>query len=98
MKNKPLKALILAAGFGTRLKPFTNTYPKPLVPFFSLTPLELNLEKIKKQSKIQNVAFNTHYLQNVLSPFVFNLEKNFDRPIMVQIANFFPKIVARILK
>ncbi len=41
-----MKAIILAAGRGTRLQPLTNTTPKPLIKIFWKTILEHNLEHI----------------------------------------------------
>ncbi len=55
------KGFVLAAGFGTRLKPLTNVYPKPLVPFLGSTPLSLALDRIR-DSGVAELAVNTHYL------------------------------------
>lgn len=43
-----MKAIILAAWEWTRLKPFTNTIPKPLIKIFWKTILEHNLDNIYK--------------------------------------------------
>jgi len=41
-----MKAIILAAGEGTRLRPFSNTKPKPMIKIFGKPILEHNIEKI----------------------------------------------------
>jgi NDP-sugar pyrophosphorylase family protein len=41
-----MKAIILAAGEGTRLRPITNTIPKPLVKICEKAIIEYNLESI----------------------------------------------------
>jgi mannose-1-phosphate guanylyltransferase len=55
------KGVVLAAGLGTRLRPLTLTWPKPLIPFLGTTPLELALYRLKRAG-IHEVAINSHHL------------------------------------
>jgi NDP-sugar pyrophosphorylase family protein len=43
-----MKAVILAGGLGTRLKPFTDIIPKPLLPLGEKSLMEVQLEQLKK--------------------------------------------------
>lgn len=67
-KNKPKKALILSAGFGTRLKPITDTIPKALVEVGGKAMLERNLDMIK-DAGFSEVIINTHYLSDRIVDF-----------------------------
>jgi NDP-mannose synthase len=42
-----MKAVILAGGLGTRLRPFTEIIPKPLLPIGERSVLEIQIEKLK---------------------------------------------------
>lgn len=42
-----MKAVILAGGLGTRLKPFTEAIPKPLLPIGEKAVLEIQIERLK---------------------------------------------------
>ena len=64
-----VKALILAAGFGTRLRPLTNTTPKCLVPFGSTPILELWFQKLE-QINCSSALVNTHYLSDKVHAFI----------------------------
>ncbi len=54
------KAMILAAGFGTRLKPFTDTMPKALAPLKKGTMLSYQIEKLKSNG-VKEIVINAHH-------------------------------------
>ena len=56
-----MRAMILAAGFGTRLRPLTNTVPKALVPVAGRPLIEYGLLFLKSQG-IEEVIINLHHL------------------------------------
>lgn len=57
----PLRAVIMAGGFGTRLRPFTENLPKPMLPVGDKPLMEHMIEKLKN-SGIHHVNVTTHYL------------------------------------
>lgn len=62
---KTRKALVLAAGLGTRLRPFTYWYPKPLMPKGDSSLLEEIVRQLESWG-VTDIAVNTHWLQDVL--------------------------------
>jgi mannose-1-phosphate guanylyltransferase len=70
-----MNALILAAGFGTRLKPLTNKIPKCLVPIKGTPLLELWLEQLSLL-KVNKIILNTHYLSDQVSDFISDSKYN----------------------
>jgi NDP-sugar pyrophosphorylase family protein len=56
-----MRAMILAAGFGTRLRPLTNTLPKALVPIAGRPLIEYGLLFLKSYG-IEDVIINLHHL------------------------------------
>jgi len=58
---KRWKALILAGGLGTRLRPLTDTLPKCLVPIAGRPLLDYWFDALKQVS-ISDVLINTHHL------------------------------------
>ena len=63
------KALLLAAGLGTRLKPLTDIWPKCLMPIRDRPLLEYWLNILQK-SGIDNILVNTHYLSEYVEGFI----------------------------
>lgn len=55
-----MRALVLAAGLGTRLRPLTDTMPKSMVPVGGIPVLERNLAWLRRNG-VTEVAVNTHY-------------------------------------
>ncbi len=58
-------AMILAAGFGTRLRPLTDSMPKPLINVGG-KPIILRTLEMLHDAGIERVVINTHYLSNML--------------------------------
>jgi NDP-sugar pyrophosphorylase family protein len=56
-----MRAMILAAGFGTRLRPLTNTVPKALIPVAGRPLIEYGLLFLKSQG-VEEVVINLHHL------------------------------------
>ncbi|MCX6875072.1 MAG: sugar phosphate nucleotidyltransferase [Verrucomicrobia bacterium] len=55
-----MKAVILAGGLGTRLKPFTEVIPKPLLPIGEKAVLEIQIEHLRKHG-VTEVFLATNY-------------------------------------
>lgn len=69
-----MKAIVLAAGFGTRLRPLTITTPKCLVPVGAKPLLGHWLEKLQHLG-VESLLINTHYLADQVHRFVDGWEE-----------------------
>jgi len=56
----PRKALVLAAGLGTRLRPLTEACPKPLIPVWGVPLIERVLRLLENWG-VEEVAVNLHW-------------------------------------
>jgi NDP-sugar pyrophosphorylase family protein len=56
-----MQAVILAGGLGTRLRPITETIPKPMVPVAGVPYLEHQLRELERQG-IRDIVLLTGYL------------------------------------
>lgn len=63
------KALIFAAGKGTRLKPFTDSHPKALMPVNGIPLLERNILYLK-QFGVQEFVINIHHFGEQILDFL----------------------------
>jgi NDP-sugar pyrophosphorylase family protein len=66
-----VQAVILAGGLGTRLRPITETIPKPMVPVAGVPYLEHQLKELAKQN-IQDVILLTGYLGEQIEQYFGN--------------------------
>ena len=63
--SRPLRALVLAAGYGTRLRPLTDELPKPLLPVLG-RPLLLRILDALAGAGCEAVAINLHHLADMI--------------------------------
>jgi len=64
-----MKALILAAGLGTRLRPYTDHTPKPLFPILGRPLLDIMITKLI-DAGCKAVIINTHHLHDQIESFI----------------------------
>lgn len=64
-----MKAMIFAAGLGTRLKPLTDNCPKALIPVGGKPMLQIVIEQLKKYG-FDEIILNVHYLAEQIYAFI----------------------------
>ena len=69
MHGKLKKTMVLAAGYGTRLKPLTDRMPKPLVPVAGKPMIEYALDKLRTYG-IKEVIINVSHLKDQLTAYL----------------------------
>ena len=78
-----MKAIILAAGMGSRIRPLTDNCPKPLLLINDKTILEMMISNIN-YCGIDEIVFITGYLENQIKDYV---RKNFSNVVAHFITN-----------
>lgn len=64
-----MKAMILAAGYGTRLRPLTDQKPKALIEINGLPLLQLVIQKLMYVG-VSEIIINTHHLAEQMVSFI----------------------------
>jgi NDP-sugar pyrophosphorylase family protein len=76
-----MKAMVLAAGLGTRLRPLTNSRPKALVEVGGRTLLEITLSRLKSFG-IRDVIVNVHHFPDMIVEYL-KVNENFGMHIEI---------------
>ncbi|MBC7128513.1 MAG: NDP-sugar synthase [Thermoplasmatales archaeon] len=71
-----MKALILAAGRGERLKPLTNAIPKPLLPVAGKPCIEYVIDNVLKLKEVKEIYIGVNYMREVIESYFRNREFN----------------------
>jgi NDP-sugar pyrophosphorylase family protein len=64
-----MKAMILAAGLGTRLRPLTNDRPKALVEVAGRTLLEITIARLR-EAGVREVIVNVHHFAGMVTDYL----------------------------
>lgn len=64
-----MRAMILAAGLGTRLKPLTDSTPKALIRIKDKTLLELQINKLKSEG-FDEIIINVHHFAEQITNYI----------------------------
>ncbi len=68
-----MQAMILAAGFGTRLLPYTEICPKPLFPIMNKPLLLLTIERLQRAG-FDHIVVNCHHLRRQIIDLLQNMQ------------------------
>jgi len=80
-----MRAMILAAGLGTRLRPLTNDRPKALVEIAGRTLLEITLERLRTFG-IHEVIINVHHFADKVVDYL-HAHRDFGMKIVISSEN-----------
>lgn len=69
-----MKAVIMAGGQGSRLRPLTCELPKPMVPIVNYPVMEYIIELLKREG-ITDIAVTSFYLPQKIEDYFGNGEK-----------------------
>ena len=76
-----MRAMILAAGLGSRMRPLTDHCPKPLLKAANKALIDFHLERLEALG-VERVAINTYWLGHLVSE---HLERNWQHRLTIDI-------------
>ena len=76
-----MRAMILAAGLGSRMRPLTDHCPKPLLKVAGKPLIDFHLERLEEIG-VERVAINTHWLGHLV---IEHLERNWQHRLAIDI-------------
>lgn len=68
MNFEDVRVIILAGGMGTRLRPYTTVFPKPLMPIGDMPILEVVLRQLKYYG-FKKITMSVNHLANLIQTF-----------------------------
>lgn len=68
MEVRPMKAVIMAGGFGTRMQPLTSSLPKPMIPLMN-RPIMLHIVELLKSYGITDLVLLLYHQPLVIKNF-----------------------------
>src|SRR5205085_7867841 len=68
-RGAPMKAVVLVGGEGTRMRPLTETIPKPLLPLANRPFLSEVLDRLADHG-VEEVVLSSPYLESTFRPFI----------------------------
>jgi MurNAc alpha-1-phosphate uridylyltransferase len=74
VKAAPKRAMVLAAGLGTRMRPFNGKVPKPLVQVRGKALIDYALDRLAEQG-VERAVVNVHYLADQIERHLASRER-----------------------
>lgn len=77
-----MHAMILSAGFGTRLRPLTNYIPKPALPLLNIPLIQYHVDSCA-QCGITKITVNIHHLADEMRQLIRKIQKTYHGAIRI---------------
>ena len=72
-----IKTVLLAGGLGTRLRPYTTVFPKPMMPIGSHPVLEIVIRQLAAQG-FRDIVISVGYLAELIEAYFISVQSTLD--------------------